>query len=608
MYSIYADDLCIYSDISPMESVKLQSPVLTLSDSSAGSLKMTVPPTNAGYGYMNRLTTSITVKKNGEEIWSGRILTEEGDFYNNRILYCEGELAFLNDSIQPQGEFHNISVSSFFTHLITVHNSQVEADKRFTVGNVTVTDSNDSLYRYTNYESTIECIYDKLIDKLGGHIRIRKVGGTRYIDYLADYPHTSSQVIRFGKNLMDFTRNWDNSEFATVLIPLGAQLENSDIDALPSYTTVKSVNNNSLFVESSTAVNTYGRIVKTAYWDDVKTPSRLLTKAQNYLSDIQFDDMILELSAIDLHYFDADVEEISILDRVRAVSPPHGMDRYFPVSEMEIPLDDPSNTIFRLGGTEKTTLTSTYSSVRIETSSEIETARATLRQEFRAADGVLESTIEATYATKTELSTLSQTASEIRTEVSQKVGTSEFRTYMRQNYDSFLLGFNDSSGVIQLSTSGMSIYSGGQVLSTNRLLRLNGNGMEIWRDGNLLGKIGTNTIDNYPNYRGLVFDLDANGNYMSWAVRTSSAQAVYMMVLTYAKAGAIFGSDGFYLGADIFMSGHTINRANLTEVRAGGYATFSGSRTFVTAVRSDGNGGVECDTVTCTINNGMFIN
>ena len=94
---------------------------------------------------------------------------------------------------------------------------------------VTVTDSNDSLYRYTNYEKTIECINDKLIGRLGGHLRVRKVNGVRYLDYLSDYPNTNKQVINFGKNLLDFTKSYDLSELATVIVPLGKTLaDNSD--------------------------------------------------------------------------------------------------------------------------------------------------------------------------------------------------------------------------------------------------------------------------------------------------------------------------------------------------------------------------------------------
>ena len=86
MYSIYAENTCIYNDISPLESVKLISPKLTLEDNAAGSLTMTVPTSNVGYSLIERMKTDITVYKNDTEIWAGRVLTEDNDFWNNCIL------------------------------------------------------------------------------------------------------------------------------------------------------------------------------------------------------------------------------------------------------------------------------------------------------------------------------------------------------------------------------------------------------------------------------------------------------------------------------------------------------------------------------------------
>ncbi|MGI6180390.1 phage tail spike protein, partial [Butyricicoccus intestinisimiae] len=294
----------------------------------------------------------------GEEIWAGRVLSEDKDFWNNRVLFCEGELAFLNDSTQPPAEYHGQTVRGFLETLINIHNSKVTSNKQFTIGSVTVTDPNDSIYRYTNYEKTIECINEKLVKKLGGHLRIRKVNGVRYLDYLADYPNTNSQIIEFGKNLLDFTRKWDLTEFATVIVPLGNRLDESPIEALEAYLTVESVNNGSLYVQSSEAVASYGWIEKVIHWDDINTASSLLSKAEAYLSDIQFDNMSIELSALDLHYLDVNYEAVKLLDEIRVISKPHGMDRHFPVTKLEIPLDSPEKTQFKLGDSIKTSLTS----------------------------------------------------------------------------------------------------------------------------------------------------------------------------------------------------------------------------------------------------------
>ncbi len=356
MYSIYADGVCIYSDVFALDSMKVLNPKLTMEDNAAGSLTLTLMPQNVGYSSIDRLTTDISVQKDGKELWAGRVLQEDKDFYNNRILYCEGELAFFNDSSQPPGEYAGLSIRAYLEKLIAVHNSKVPANRRFTLGAVTVVDKNYPTY-YTNYEKTIE-ILNGLVELYGGHLRVRKENGVRYLDYLEDYPDTCSQVIQFGTNLIDFTRKWDSTEFATVIVPLGARLDDSPIEALDAYLTVESVNNGSMYVQSDAAMKAYGWIEKVVTWDDVTDPGVLLEKAKAYLTDIQFDNMELELSALDLHYLDIDHEAVKLLDEIRVISYPHGLDRMFPVTKLEIPLDNPDQTQFKMGDTVKTSLTS----------------------------------------------------------------------------------------------------------------------------------------------------------------------------------------------------------------------------------------------------------
>lgn len=356
MYVIYADDICIYNDAFSLEDMKLISPKLVLEDNAAGTLTMTVPASNRGYSYIKRMATDIFVLKDGEEIWRGRVLSEAEDFYKNRVLSCEGEFAFFNDSTQPPKRYYSSSIREYVSSLLTVHNSKVADNRQFTVGMVTVID--DSLpTRYTNYEKTIE-IFNSLIDEYGGHFRVRKENGVRYLDYLADYPDTCTQTIQFGTNLIEHTKSWDMSEFATVIVPLGNRLDNSDIAELDAYLTIESVNDGSLYIQSEEAVAAYGWIEKTVTWDDVSDASVLLEKAKTYLSDLQFDNMELEISAVDLHYLDTSVEAVKLLDEIRVISRPHGLDRMFPVTKLEIPLDSPESTQFKLGDTVKTSLTS----------------------------------------------------------------------------------------------------------------------------------------------------------------------------------------------------------------------------------------------------------
>lgn len=356
MYAIYADGVCIYNDVFALENMKAISPKLTMEDNSAGSLTMTLPTVNVGYQTIIRMKTDISVHKDGTEIWAGRVLSESMDFWNNRVLYCEGELAFFNDTTQPPAEYPGLSIRELLEKLIEIHNSKVPDNRKFTIGAVTVTDDEFPTF-YTNHDKTM-AVLNTLVEQYGGHLRVRKENGVRYLDYLKEFPDTCTQVIQFGSNLIDFTRNWDSTEFATVIVPLGKRLDKSPIEALDAYLTVESVNEGSMYVKSDEAFAAYGWIEKTVNWDNVSDPAVLLEKAKEYLKDLQFDNMEIELSALDLHYLHIEVEAVKILDEIRVISRPHGLDRMFPVKKLEIPLDSPEQTQFTLGDTVQTSLTS----------------------------------------------------------------------------------------------------------------------------------------------------------------------------------------------------------------------------------------------------------
>ena len=123
--------------------------------------------------------------------------------------------------------------------------------------------------------------------------------------------------------MIDFTKQWDSTEFATVIVPLGNRLDDSPIEALDAYLTVESVNNGSMYVKSDEAFAAYGWIEKVVTWNDVSDPVVLLEKAKAYLRDLQFDNMELELSALDLHYLDVSIEAVKLLDEIRVISRPH---------------------------------------------------------------------------------------------------------------------------------------------------------------------------------------------------------------------------------------------------------------------------------------------
>lgn len=359
MYKVYCDNQLLNDNTrhvlhdNSTESCVIIDPHVHLEDNEVGYFSFRIASTHPYYSIISKLKSIITVESNGEEIFRGRPTEQRGDFNNTKEFYCEDELSYLTHSVQRQAEYHDISPRGFLETLIEVHNAQVEEDKHFVVGAVTVVDSNDSLYRYTNYEDTLTCIKTKLVKKLGGHLRIRIVNGVRYLDYLADYPRINTQEIEFGKNLLDFSQTVDVSDLATAVIPLGAYLETATIEALDERLSIRSVNNDVDFIYSASAVQNYGWKFKVVTFDDVHVPANLLRKGREYLTDAQFENLVLECSALDLSRLNVNIEQIMLLDQVRVHSEPHELNKLFPVSVLDIYLNNPEDNSIVLGNAER---------------------------------------------------------------------------------------------------------------------------------------------------------------------------------------------------------------------------------------------------------------
>lgn len=364
MYRVYCNNSPLY-DLRD-EDLVLISPIVKIGENTAGSFEFSILPKHPHYEEVNELTSVITAYDGDEEIFCGRVVEITKDLYNRKKVICEGELAYFNDSIQRPAKYQGLTVRGYLETLVNIHNQQVKnqgIDKTFKVGAVTVQDNNDYVYKYTNWESTLEVIKTDLLNTYGGYLRIRKENGVRYIDYLADYPNTNTQVIEFGSNLLDFTHDMVASDIVTAVIPLGARLEDvTEVEGLDAYLTIKDVNGGVDYVYSQEAVKSYGWIFKTVKWDDVHVADNLLRKGKEYLSDIQFAQITLTVSAVDLYMLHVDMERIKVLDEIRVTSSPNGLDRFFPVSEMTIYLDKPSNN--------KLTLGTSYSKTSLSTKTE----------------------------------------------------------------------------------------------------------------------------------------------------------------------------------------------------------------------------------------------
>lgn len=133
---VWTTKACIYDPSDLTEAKKLLSPTLTRKLGKAGSLEFTVPLGNVAHSALQKLRMTVSVEQDGTEIWQGRIMSHEQDFMLRQKVYCEGELAYLNDSSIAPYTATNITLAQFLDFICQNHSGMVDSYKSFRVGEV----------------------------------------------------------------------------------------------------------------------------------------------------------------------------------------------------------------------------------------------------------------------------------------------------------------------------------------------------------------------------------------------------------------------------------------------------------------------------------------
>lgn len=333
------------------EKAVLISSTLNLELNTAGNLEFICLPENPYYDKIYNRKSIVSVYRDEREIFIGEVREQTKDLRGNKKVQCVGLLSYLADSIQPQREYHDQTPYQLLSKFLEIHNEKVDERKRIKLGRVTITDPNDSLYRYTNYETTLEVIMTKMVEKLGGYLKLRREGSHLILDYLRleEMGKDTGQNIEFGLNLLDYTEDLSAEDVSTAIIPLGKEIEGDVNAVLKQYTDITSVNDGKNYLVSKEALAEFGWVCKVVRWDDVTVPANLIRKGTEWLKDNQFEMVELNLSAVDLSEFGIFTETIECGDRVRCRAYPFGMDRIFPVMKQTIPLQKPGEIKVVLG-------------------------------------------------------------------------------------------------------------------------------------------------------------------------------------------------------------------------------------------------------------------
>lgn len=359
MYKIFADDAVLLYD-STLDDYHIGKGAVSLETGKAGSFSFSVFPDHFYYDSFVELRTVITVYKDNRIVFRGRVLKQSTDYQNTKSLTCEGELTFLQDTIVRPYTFKG-TAAALLEQLIAQHNEQADDFKRFKVGEVTVV-ANSIVRSNSEYEDTSSNLTSRLLeDVTGGCFLITHGEDGRdvipTINYLKEYTKTATQIIEFGSNLKDYAKEVNPEEIATAIIPLGAVVDDGKDETEDPRLTIKGIEDSGAYaydkdyVYSETGVALRGWIFKPVVWEEITRKSTLKKKAEEYVENVINPNITIELTAIDLHLLDRDIESYNVGEWVHVRSAPHRLDTTMLCKKQTLDLLKPENDKITLGHT-----------------------------------------------------------------------------------------------------------------------------------------------------------------------------------------------------------------------------------------------------------------
>lgn len=375
MYSIYSDGYLIYD--SRMQDYVAMDPKLTLKANEAGQLTFTLPTTNPSISHITRLKSRIKVYRDSSLIFLGRVIEDDISLDATQVFVAEGTLAYLLDSVVRPFTAEEITPAELFTRFLTAHNSQVNPGQRFTQGSCTVTSSSTVSLTAEDYISTWSAIKTYLLDVYGGYLVVSfDTNENPVLSYLSDVTDTATQHIEFGENLRSLAVSRNADETYTACIPLGAkQNEIDEHSTSEARLTIADANDGLDYLIDTTTAAEYGIIyapVSLTTFPEEKNATYLKQKGLSWLanSGVKLKRSIT-LTAVDLHNLDKNVEAFSFLDKVMVSCIDICPEEIFVLSSMDIPLNDPANTVITLGDetaslVTETAATATMTEARVE--------------------------------------------------------------------------------------------------------------------------------------------------------------------------------------------------------------------------------------------------
>ena len=260
MYKIVYGASVLYDDTMPHDKeYQIIDFKLSMQDNKAGSLTMTVPPTNGEYDNIKQTAdhrVAVFVYVMDEIVWHGRVTSVSVDIFGRLNVFCEGALSWLADALYQGYPAVNSSEGSYKLETAWSKLNSILSGYQTTRSGTPVILEDYRMDGFTDMEidgeadasyhipacapDTSKTCLQRLQDvqkKYGGHftVKYQEPTATRPMSRLYWYANewggntegSYAQTANFGENLLNYVRTVSTDDIFTVIRPYGENRDNA---------------------------------------------------------------------------------------------------------------------------------------------------------------------------------------------------------------------------------------------------------------------------------------------------------------------------------------------------------------------------------------------
>lgn len=319
-----------------------------------------IPFTHPLYNKMVPFKSIVEVVNlyDGKVEFVGRVLTSTNEMTTNGFaqkVTCEDFLSYFHDSSQWFQKLPNRGAAQYLVEILKTSNSQVEDYKKIFLSQCTVNNRTDKPFRYIGYETTWDCVRERIINNIGGYLTVYERNTRLYVDWTAQIGETKKSPLQIGKNIKSASRELDFDGLATQIMPVGAdvQKEQPDEDQSPDVTreqiTIWNVNNHSLYLQDDELVKEFGIIRKPVIWTEIDNPSVLLARGKQYLRNQKIALAKWTISAVERYLIDNRYDKFEIGNKHPIINAPLSGIETLQILEKKIDILNPQSVDLTIG-------------------------------------------------------------------------------------------------------------------------------------------------------------------------------------------------------------------------------------------------------------------